>query len=278
MAVRLAGMGNKNYQRVTKLVVCPYSEIRETRWTGKAVCIESALEKPLHWRKPRKIFVCSMGDLFHESVPFEFIDKVFAVMALCPQHTFQVLTKRPERMLEYMNWYGEPDGVNRTDRRSKIDGSGPIENHICGFTCGLLWPFANVHLGVTAENQAMADKRIPLLLQTPAAKRFVSIEPMLGEVRLNQLRRKHKDGVFIDNALTGFKAHSCGGWTANKLDLVICGGETGPGARPMELAWARSLRCDCFRAGVPFFFKNIGGVRKPKDGHLLDGVKHHPEF
>jgi protein gp37 len=265
-------MGNFNYGHVTKY----------NRWAGLTFCNDEALKKPLHWRKPRKIFVCSMGDLFHETVPFEFIDKMFAVMALCQHHTFQILTKRPERMAEYMKWSCAPDAVNRTDRRLMIDGSGPIMNHICGFTCGLPWPFENVHLGVTAENQEMADKRIPLLLQTPAAKRFVSIEPMLGAI---DLRRLAKGEVIAIDGMG--KPYGAG------LDLVICGGESGSGARPMHPDWARSLRDQCQAAGVPFYFKQWGEWRyfeyengellpdrvgKKKAGHLLDGVEHRPEF
>ncbi len=239
MAARQAAMGNENYCCVVWSKAIQQTENKKG-WNGKTVCIESKLTEPLPWRKPRKIFVCSMSDLFHKSVPFEFIDEVFTIISACQQHTFQILTKRPEVMNEY------------------IDG---LYAGLCKFHKGepFQWPFKNVWLGVTAENQEMADKRIPILLQTPAAKRFVSVEPMLGAIDINQ---DYYGGKF---------------W-GDMLDLVICGGETGPGARPMDLDWARNLRDQCDQCGIPFFFKNVGGVRKPKDGHLLDGVEHRPDF
>ena len=138
------------------------------------------LEIPLHWRKPRKIFVCSMSDLFHDDIPDDFIDKVFAVMALCLQHTFQVLTKRPVRMLEYMS--NPTRGYLITDAASKYfhKDFDPVKMERS-------FPFPNAWLGVTVENQARADERIPLLLQTPAAVRFVSCEPMLSPINLTDL-------------------------------------------------------------------------------------------
>jgi protein gp37 len=259
-------------------------------WNGKTVCIESALEKPLHWKKPRKIFVCSMGDLFHETVPFEFIDKVFAVMALCPQHTFQVLTKRAERMVEYFENLKQrvhewDDGEGETEEyliTQMLDNSG---NNYLEKACRnwlemwnarhLGWPLPNVWLGVTAENQEMADKRIPLLLQTPAAKRFVSIEPMLGAIDL--------ETNVLGCCRTGpcdLTMHTCNSSCElyEGIDLVICGGESGPGARAMRPDWVRSLRDQCEAAGVPFHFKSHGGTRKKQGHDLLDGVEHRPEF
>ena len=276
MGRRLAYMGNDNYKRVIEYVeedlsgenVVNTPESWFEGWTGETVCIESKLTEPLHWRKPRKIFVCSMGDLFHESVPFEFIDKVFNIMMLCPQHTFQVLTKRPERMKEFFEKRPSNLWAGWTKRNGNIEQA---------------WPFPNVWLGVTAENQEMADKRIPILLQTPAAKRFVSIEPMLGEIEIDfgdNMTDDEDSGVGCAPCdLGGIRhQHYVGELCNRSLDLVICGGESGPRARFMRLDWARMLRNECQDAGVPFFFKNIGGVRKPKDGHLLDGVEHRPEF
>ena len=266
MARRLFGMGVEAYKDVIYWPSTTDGTKLPMQWTGETVCVDSKLTEPLHWRKPRKIFVCSMGDLFHESVPFEFIDKVFAVMALCPQHTFQVLTKRAERMAEYFKTEFSPyaragtafEGLYKTADGKVVQALGNyrIINSV---------PLPNVWLGVTAENQEMADRRIPLLLQTPAAKRFVSIEPMLGAVSLDKVSYEGK-------------RYDCIAKSSHRLDLVICGGETGPGTRVMNLAWARMLRYDCLKAKVPFFFKNIGGVRKPKDGHLLDGVEHRPEW
>jgi protein gp37 len=198
------------------------------------------LDQPLRWKKPRRIFVCSMGDLFHEDVSEEWIDKVIGTMYLAPQHTFMVLTKRPERMLRYM----KPDNY---DTRT--------------------WPIKNLWLGVTAENQEMADLRIPILLQTPAAKRFVSVEPMLGPVYLRPFlphefnREPHcpwcEDCIPNRGDWDGWK-ETREGKHGPFLDWVICGGESGPGARPMHPDWPRSLRDQCQAAGVPFFFKQWG--------------------
>jgi len=196
------------------------------------------LDQPLHWRKPRRIFVCSMSDLFHEMVPDEFITKVFGEIALCEQHTFMILTKRPARMKKY---------IDSTWGNQMYGG------------------FPNVWLGVTAENQKQVDKRIPILLQTPAAVRFVSIEPMIGPVSLRWL------AAFPENAPTTAMNPHNGGETneldgLRRLDWVIVGGESGPGARPMQPDWARSIRDQCQAAGVPFFMKQMAKKEPiPKD-------------
>jgi protein gp37 len=190
------------------------------------------IEQPLRWKKPSKIFVCSMGDLFHDKVPFNFINDCFFEMEKASQHIFLVLTKRPKRMAKF---FGRVHDIN--------------------------WPYKNVWLGVTAENQQMANERIPILLQIPAVVRFVSVEPMLGPVNLM--------GIPFDRHTTMNVLEGCGistkspcqsipnAW-CNKLDWVICGGESGPGARPMHPDWARGLRDQCQAAGVPFFFKQWG--------------------
>jgi len=204
------------------------------------------LDQPLRWRKPRRIFVDSMADLFHEDVPGNFIRSVFEVMANAQQHTFQVLTKRPERMHELLNKpvVGEPP--HRVWPRP--------------------WPLPNVWLGVSCEDQQTADERIPLLLETPAAVRFVSAEPLLGPVELTRLP-SHYDGddrpLLRLDALRG--GHWCGpgqfGPDTAHLNWVIVGGESGPHARPMELAWARSIRDQCRAAGVAYFGKQDSGAR-----------------
>lgn len=206
-------------------------------WNGYVRFNEQWLLQPLGWKKPRMIFVCAHGDLFHEDVPDAWIDKVFAVMALAPQHTFQVLTKRAERMRSYL----EPFNARRADSLGKnvisLGYEGPLES--------LPWPLPNVWLGVSAERQKEADERIPHLVETPAAVRFVSLEPLLGPISLFD---------FI------------GPWGPSpkhlqappQLDLVIVGGESGDHARPMHPAWPRSLRDQCASAGVPFFFKQWG--------------------
>jgi len=192
------------------------------------------LEDPLKWRKPRQIFVCSMGDLFHDDVSFYDIEKVFNTINDCdPQrnggvdHRFLILTKRPKRMKSFFE-------MSDNDWRIALNPS--------------IW------LGVTAENQKRADERIPILLQIPAAVRFVSVEPMLGPVDLrNYLFHEDCDHYDCDeNCMVGINPPYAG------LIWTICGGESGPGARPMHPDWARLLRDQCVAAGVPFFFKQWG--------------------
>ena len=218
------------------------------------------LDQPLHWRKPRRVFVCSMSDLFHPDVPFAFVDLVFAAMALSQHHTFMVLTKRPNIMRSYLC-----DEERRTWVQALMDQPAWVQLP-SGRTFPRFvdqWPLPNVWLGVSIENQATADERIPLLLQTPAAVRFVSCEPMLGPVdlyggdpdpRLGGVTAGH--GVTLEPCwYPGDDPH---GPPRPGLDWVICGGESGPGARPMHPDWARSLRDQCQAAGVPFFFKQWG--------------------
>ena len=225
---------------------------------------EDKLNEPLRMRKPARVFVASMGDLFHEDVPDEFIDKVFAVMALAPQHTYMVLTKRPERMRDYLsaNNVDEPSISGREALCLRLMRTAKSIDAVAYERLGAdafhwhpeAWP--QVWLGVTAENQARADERIPLLLQTPAAVRFVSVEPMLGPV---DLRHLHYQGITEIDALAGthglIRPH--GGKCAN-LDWVICGGETSAKARPMHPDWVRGLRDQCQTAPVPFHFKGWG--------------------
>lgn len=204
------------------------------------------LEEPLRWRKPGMIFVCSMGDLFHDDVPFDFIDRVFKRINGSPQHDFLILTKRPERMREYF-------ARSMKFLCAACQGTGCSYCLDHGYQNWEMKPYSNVWLGVTAENQEMADERIPILLQIPAAVRFVSVEPMLGDINIagylgwNGLRRMG-DGLLYR-------------WVAPKIDWVICGSETGPHARPAHPDWVRNLRDQCQAAGVPFFLKQleIGG-------------------
>lgn len=191
---------------------------------------EDKLEKPLHWKKPRRIFVCSMGDLFHENIPFEFIKRVWNIIEQCPQHTFQILTKRPLELIAFTKWMAGDDDISIAH-----------------------WP-RNCWLGVSVENQGAADARIPILLQIPAAVRFVSVEPMLGPVDLKEI--KYPDGDIV--TCVGKSGHLPPPWNGATLDWVICGGESGPGARPMHPAWARSLRDQCQDTGTSFFFKQWG--------------------
>ncbi len=217
------------------------------------------LEQPLRWRKARRIFVNSLSDLFHPDVPDAFIDRVFAVMALCPQHTFQVLTKRADRMRAYF-------GVDRYELIERVE-TQLWEMHTDDTTNAVgSWPLPNVWLGGSVENQHFADERIPLLLQTPAAVRFISAEPLLGPVDLTSIPvamwRHHPSGTREQvrvNALRSVEYFVDEGsieWPA--LDWVIVGGESGPGARPFDLGWARSIIAECRAAGVAVFMKQIG--------------------
>jgi protein gp37 len=195
-----------------------------SKWTGKVALVPKALRLPLSWRTPKRIFVNSMSDLFHESLSDDAIDEVFSVMGQCDDrglgHVFQVLTKRHERMARYM-----ATRARQAWNRARL---GPDA-----------WPARNLWLGVSVENQATADERIPHLLAVPAAVRFLSCEPLLGPVDLTRW-----SGLQDDNALP--------------VDWLIAGGESGPGARPMHPDWARGLRDQCAAAGVPFFFKQWG--------------------
>ncbi|SHX95720.1 bacteriophage protein gp37 [Mycobacteroides abscessus subsp. abscessus] len=198
------------------------------------------LDLPLRWTKPRKVFVNSMSDLFHDKVPDEYIARVFAVMALAPQHTFQLLTKRHGRMRALLNSRAFLQLV--WDAWSVEDG--PDESESLGTDPAERWPLPNVWLGVSAEDQKRADLRIPALLDTPAAVRFVSAEPLLGPIDL------HADPIGKDSVF----------WIGH-LDWVIVGGESGPAARPMHPDWARSIRDQCVAGGVPFLFKQWGEWR-----------------
>lgn len=266
MALRLGFMGHGKYQAV---INNPDNVIggKAGKWTGKTFCDEKALEKPLHWKKPRMIFVCSMGDLFHGSVPFEFVDKVMAVIALCPQHTFQILTKRPERMAEYLTEtrrnipiYNEAAVITKGDWEMM-----PLDMAQTRSSGGQWWPLSNLWLGVTAENQEMADKRIPTLLQIQVAVRFVSIEPILEKVGLNYI----KIGTLTTlDALDGWERDVspklgviASRKNKNHIDWVIVGCESGPGRRECKTEWARDIVDQCKAADVPVFVKqlNIGG-------------------
>ncbi|HEX8342850.1 MAG TPA: phage Gp37/Gp68 family protein [Tepidisphaeraceae bacterium] len=193
MSKRLRAMGKPQYTNGFKLTLQP-----------------DALSLPLKWKRPRTIFVNSMSDLFHPDVPLDYIQRVFAVMNKCPQHTFQVLTKRPEvaaAFSEDLDWTG------------------------------------NIWMGTSVEN-ALVSHRVRSLQEIPAAVRFLSVEPLIGPLpRL---------------PLTG-------------IHWVIVGGESGPGARPMDPQWVRAIRDRCVAQDVPFFFKQWGGVQKKKAGRILDG-------
>jgi protein gp37 len=219
------------------------------KFNGTVRLLPDRLDQPLRWRRPRMIFVNSMGDLFHEGVPTTFIAVMFAVMAMSPQHTYQILTKRHARMRSVLRSPEFPDLVK--DAIIKLAGDKPklrIQH-------ALELPLLNVWLGVSVENQQWAGIRIPVLLDTPAAVRFVSAEPLLGPIDLRWC-----DGVdAVEKDWAGGPPPSAGtGAPHPLLDWVIAGGESGPNARPMHPDWARSLRDQCTSAGVPFLFKQHG--------------------
>lgn len=225
-------------------------------------CHPDRLEMPLQWQRPRRIFVCSTSDLFHADIPDEFLDRIFAVISLCPQHTFLILTKRADRMQQYLSAPCRRQSIalaaNRFSARHPIDwvranttsverNGDPDE----GAEWLPRWPLPNVHAGVTAGTQETANERIPLLMQTPAAKHWVSMEPLLGPVDL--LATPAGDILC--------RCEGCLEMTPDtRLDWVVCGGESGSRkqARPMHPQWARNLRDQCVANKVPFFFKQQG--------------------
>jgi protein gp37 len=233
------------------------------RWTGKLALIEDQLTLPLRWKKPRRIFVNSMSDLFHESLPDEAIDRVFAVMALSPQHTFQVLTKRAARMRDYCSQLGRHHSIDRVSLAMKrYHPNSPGAFYTLENGC---WHFANVWLGVSAERQEEADERIPHLMNTPAAVRFISAEPLLGPIDLIGTLARYQDSP---------QKRGCSVPLGRQLlDWIIVGGESGSKARPMHPQWAQDIRDQCAEAGVPFFFKQWGEwtPHKPVAGGDLGG-------
>ena len=258
-AMRLAGTRMKHHPSRAGLT-------RDSKagpvWTGEVRFMEQWLIQPLRWAKPRMIFVCAHADLFHEAVPDEWIDRIFAVMAMAPQHTFQVLTKRPERMRDYLAGYS-CDGARRLNIAAAagrlIEGGDWAGDTVAKAE----WPLPNVWLGTSVEDQRRADERISLLLDTPAAVRWISAEPLLGPIDLTKIDGGSLDpearGIAV-NALTGGRA-SASPW---HLNWVVAGGESGPNAR----VWSgfedacRALRDQCRSAGIPFFMKQMQGVRK----------------
>jgi protein gp37 len=244
------------------------------QWNGKVRKVPELLDQPLRWTKPRLIFVNSMSDLFHEDVPFEFVAAVFGAMSHARQHTFQVLTKRPARMLEFFTWLPQQTShkeawvatVNQAefvcgeDRGRRGSENAAVEacasaayykreqiaaGRSLPHSFWPKWPLQNVWIGVSIEDQAAADERIPLLLEVPAAVRWLSMEPLLAPVDLS--RWLELGSLDTDRGLSN-----------PGIDWVVVGGESGPKARPMHPQWARDLRDQCSLAGVPFLFKQWG--------------------
>ena len=276
------------------------------RWTGGAKFFPDRLAMPLRWKRPRRIFVSSQSDLFHESLTNEQIAAVFGVMAAAPRHTFQVLTKRAARMRAWFEWVSGMSGVNLTSGAVTRMACDPLTS--CLIKADRLgakippadiqhapsWPLPNVWIGVSVENQAAADERIPELLRTPAAVRWISAEPLIGPVQLGPvgLHYAYRCDECGDNAVpeSDGTCHDCGGgceMSRDRLDWCVMGAESGPGARAADPAWFRSLAEQCRDARVPVFFKQAvagGGVTagdgsKVKAGGIiglpyLDGVQH----
>lgn len=268
-AYRNAAIGQAPYQGLTRRL--PDGSLN---WTGVVRTLPERLQLPLTWKKPRRIFVDSMSDLFHDDVPDEFIEQVFGAMAVAHWHTFQVLTKRPQRMLAWFNERYQVPLVNgrlgwetRGDRVWSHRGDMLDPTRDSGWTpdgqvaAPWSWPLPNVWLGVSVEDQRAADERIPLLLQTPAAVRFLSCEPLLGRIELSDVSGWRDAPRWLGRVNLG----------PNAISWVIAGAESGPGARPMHEDWVRSLRDQCQAAGAAFFYKqNAVNGRKT---HLpeLDG-------
>jgi protein gp37 len=226
MAARLELMGQAAYAGLTKKTVGG-----QTVWTGEVRTLPERLAIPLGWKGPRTIFVDSMSDLHHESVPFEFIAAVYGVMAATPQHTYQLLTKRPEKRMEFLAWAGDA-AIDRfaCAADESLEAAMPRAERAQLFAPGRgqrAMPLSNLWHGVTVED-LKRKFRIDELRQTPAAVRFISFEPLLED--LGELD------------LTG-------------IDLAIAGAESGRGARAMETDWARGIRDQCVEQGVKFFYK-----------------------
>lgn len=283
-AMKLAGTRLRNHPSRKGLTV-------QTKagpvWNGEVRFNEQWLTQPLAWKKPHGIFVAAHGDLFADGVTDAQLDRIFAVMALCPQHVFYVLTKRPERMREYIRMVDE-EPVHTTITR--------VANALHGlpmFDDSWTWPLQNVWLGVSVEDQKRADERIPVLLDTPAAIRFISAEPLLGPIDLNTAWHDEDalasecwgDCGWCEQGHTPM--HNCarGRQSADQiekgrsgLDWVIAGGESGP--RAMHPDWAILLRDQCAEADVAFFFKQWGSWLPVThdDGRISYGKHQRHEF
>lgn len=246
-AIRLGGNPNPKvsdaYQGTAEMRGSGIS--RRAVFTGTVHMHENRLDQPLRWRKPRRVFVDSMSDLFHEAVHRDFLLRVWGVMAQTPRHTYQILTKRPDRMARLLGEWMQPALTVA------------MVNHV--------WPLPNVWLGTSVEDQAAADERVPHLLQTPAAVRFLSCEPLLGPVRLDAPTR-HETEVAMR---AGFGA-SHAARPIDGIHWVIVGGESGPGARPCNVQWIRDIVRQCRLDGVPAFVKQLGALPYFTHGRYSD--------
>ncbi|WKL57276.1 phage Gp37/Gp68 family protein [Asticcacaulis sp. ZE23SCel15] len=236
-------------------------------WTGEVRFNEQWLTQPLTWKKPRMIFVGAHTDLFHPSVPDAWLDQIFAVMALTPHHTYQILTKRPARMRAYFKRRSSGYILALTPELNRANGGRNIIREATNNT-----PLTNVWLGVSVEDQARADERIPLLLQTPAALHWISAEPLLGPLSLKGYLSTAWEGITSSYVGTdGIERSDMTGNAVPGLKWVVAGGENGP--RPSHPEWFRALRNQCAEADVPFFFKQWGSWAP-----LLDRDRDDPDW
>lgn len=264
-------------------------------WNGRVDSLPDRLDLPLGWRKPRTIFVNSMSDLFHEDVTDEFIAAVFGVMAATPWHTYIVLTKRAERLPKWFEWIGGMVGTNTATgerRRAACDPIAGCEIKASRFGVRFpprqvgtghyspSWPLPNVQLGVSCENQEWFDKRVPHLLDTPAAVRLVSLEPLLGPINARPALGTecvHED-AHVEPDTNAVICRECD--DATHLDWVITGGESGMRRRECEVEWIESIAEQCKHAGVPCFVKQDSAFKPGQQGRLSDAVfsvKQFPE-
>lgn len=261
-------------------------ENKKPRWTGALEFHPKAMDLPLRWPDPRKVFTGSMSDLFHENVKEEWLVKILAVMAIAGQrgarsHTFQLLTKRPERMRSLIGqeWFA------RRVREAALEATTWLPLNKRGVRIGVKaecekiassehwqWPLSNVWLGISAENQERLDERVPSLLLTPAVVHFVSYEPALGPVKLSRLHQRCPTHDFAG----GFCCSPCP--DLHSIDWLIAGGESGPCHRSAELEWFEAAHNQCLEYGVPFFMKQDSGPKPGKQGRISDRLWTVKEF
>lgn len=288
----------------------PVVDAERRRWTRRFITLPERLADPLSWRKPARVFVNSMSDLFGEGVPFEFVAAVFGVMAATPRHTYQVLTKRPARMLEFFAWIEEKapkaslDGHRKDLCTIKAMDVVVRDADLRRLSWGgnEAWPLPNVWLGVSVEDQRAADERIPLLLQAPAAVRFLSCEPLLGPVDLSPWLfadgcndideappKSHCSGcgervVILRGAVTcGCCVEGPEPADVTPLDWIIVGGESGPNARSCHVSWVRAIVRQGAEAKAPVFVKQFGArpdfiTPLAGGGQTIESMLRHGEY
>ena len=257
MAGRFCDEGQPYYQLAKRTKTGP-------KWTGKIDFIPKHLLDPVRWQKPRRIFVNSMSDIFHENLSFEHIAAIFAVMLLCKRHTFQVLTKRSKRMKEWFAWAGRltmPELIGYAywalkDHPEELETLKRADKNLGAYT----WPLPNVWIGVSCENQEAADERIPDLIACPAVVRFLSCEPLIGQLILQGDSISDAGGIHSRKYLRGVTGDQ-------RIHWVIAGCESGPGMRPCDHRWLRMLREQCLAAGTKYFLKQATGAQE--GGHRL---------